>query len=311
MSGQGDLQPSPDLPDAEQQRLTIGPQLSLDGEQLGSGSRAPSGLQGPLSHVDSAVAHRPDLPSNKVCDESFDDAYVAFILHCNPAVPPDTNTTELRKAFRSPPKSDGKSFSTFTLFELIRKLESKEIKTWGDLAMRLGVEPPAMDKGQSAQKVQQYAVRLKVSYSRFQRLPMLISCSDGCMRCMLMPFSSIFLEIVTYIGLRFHLRGRQSWVDTTYLQKKILHCVRFFPKLGQNVEEKGQKTRTTMSNLLRKSRERTLQCWPKTFIQLSQPHLKLITRQHHDWHGQHLTLRWSLHFQKRLWRCTINGMAWT
>jgi hypothetical protein len=54
-------------------------------------------------------------------------------------------------------------FSTFTLFELIQKLELKEIKTWAQLAIVLGVEPPALDKGQSAQKVQQYAVRLKVS----------------------------------------------------------------------------------------------------------------------------------------------------
>jgi protein-tyrosine phosphatase len=75
-------------------------------------------------------------------------------MYCNPSVPLDTDTTELRKIFRAPPKSDGNVFSTFTLFELIQKLELKEIKTW---------EPPALDKGQSAQKVQQYAVRLKVS----------------------------------------------------------------------------------------------------------------------------------------------------
>jgi hypothetical protein len=102
------------------------------------------------------------LPSKDVSDETLDDAYVSFILYCNPSIPSDTDTEELRKAFRSPPKSDGKSFSTFTLFELIRKLELKELKTWAQLAIELGVEPPAMEKGQSAQKVQQYAVRLKV-----------------------------------------------------------------------------------------------------------------------------------------------------
>ena len=102
------------------------------------------------------------LPSYDVSDDTFDDAYVAFIFYCNPTIPLDTDTSELRKAFRSPPKSDGKNFSTFTLFELIRKLEMKEIKTWAQLAIDLGVEPPAVDKGQSAQKVQQYAVRLKV-----------------------------------------------------------------------------------------------------------------------------------------------------
>jgi len=103
------------------------------------------------------------LPSYDVADDTFDDAYVAFIFYCNPSIPLDTDTSELRRAFRSPPKSDGKNFSTFTLFELIRKLEMKEIKTWAQLAIDLGVEPPAVDKGQSAQKVQQYAVRLKVS----------------------------------------------------------------------------------------------------------------------------------------------------
>lgn len=102
------------------------------------------------------------LPSREVTDENFDDAYVGFILYCNPAVASNTDSAELRRIFRAPPKSDNKSFSTFTLFELIRKLENKEIKTWAQLAIDLGVEPPALEKGQSAQKVQQYAVRLKV-----------------------------------------------------------------------------------------------------------------------------------------------------
>jgi hypothetical protein len=49
------------------------------------------------------------------------------------------------------------------LFQLIGKLEQKEIKTWAQLALDLGVEAPSAEKGHSAQKVQQYAVRLKVS----------------------------------------------------------------------------------------------------------------------------------------------------
>jgi hypothetical protein len=106
---------------------------------------------------------RRSLPDRAVTDENFDDAYVSFILYCNPTVASNTVTAELRKIFRAPPKSDGNMFSTFTLFELIRKLERKEIKTWAQLAIVLGVERPALDKGQSAQKVQQYAVRLKVS----------------------------------------------------------------------------------------------------------------------------------------------------
>ena len=105
------------------------------------------------------------LPSIEISDNSIDNAYVNFILYCNPSISNDVDTTELRRGFRSPPKSDGKSFSPFTLFELISKLESKELKTWTQLVIELGVEPPDTSKNQSTQKVQQYAVRLKVIYS--------------------------------------------------------------------------------------------------------------------------------------------------
>src|SRR6187402_3266528 len=71
----------------------------------------------------SETIHQNDrnLPSREVTDENFDETYVSFIMYCNPSIPPDTDTTELRRIFRAPPKSDGKNFSTFTLFELIRK----------------------------------------------------------------------------------------------------------------------------------------------------------------------------------------------
>ncbi|KAK8094382.1 ARS binding protein 2 [Apiospora hydei] len=104
---------------------------------------------------------RPALPDRRVTETTIEDAYVSFILHCNPAVPLETNTGALRESFRAPPKSDGKTFSTFTLYELISQLETKELKTWAELALRLGVTPPDQDKGQSSQKIQQYAVRLK------------------------------------------------------------------------------------------------------------------------------------------------------
>jgi hypothetical protein len=111
---------------------------------------------------------RPALPNREVTAATIEDAYVDFILHCNPAVPADADSTALREAFRTPPKSGGKSFSTFTLYDLICQLERKELKTWAELALKLGVEPPDQDKGQSSQKIQQYAVRLKVSEcSRF------------------------------------------------------------------------------------------------------------------------------------------------
>ncbi|KAH8820495.1 ARS binding protein-like protein Abp2 [Xylogone sp. PMI_703] len=127
----------------------LGRKISL--EAMASVSRPEEGVQ----------TQRRSLPSRDVTDETIDDAYVTFIFYCNQTIPMDADTTELRKTFRSPPRSDGKLFNTFTLFELIRKLELKEIKTWAQLAIDLGVEPPAYDKGQSAQKVQQYAVRLK------------------------------------------------------------------------------------------------------------------------------------------------------
>ncbi|KAI1472100.1 ARS binding protein 2-domain-containing protein [Daldinia caldariorum] len=104
---------------------------------------------------------RPTLPPRSVTSDSIEDAYVSFILYCNPAVPLETDTAALREAFRTPPKSEGKSFSTFNLFELIKQLHAKELKTWAELALKLGVEPPDHDKGQSSQKIQQYAVRLK------------------------------------------------------------------------------------------------------------------------------------------------------
>lgn len=109
-----------------------------------------------------SFAVKPALPDRNVTAASIEDGYVTFILYCNPAVPQDADTTALKDAFRTPPKSGGKSFSTFTLFQLIHQLERKEIKTWADLALKLGVEPPDEDKGQSSQKRQQYAVRLKV-----------------------------------------------------------------------------------------------------------------------------------------------------
>ena len=103
------------------------------------------------------------LPSPDIDQKSIDNAYVQFIFYCNPSIPPGTDTTELRKGFRSMPKSDGNSFDTFALFELIKKLEAKEIETWSQLVIDLGVEPPDPAKNQSAQKVQQFAVRMKVS----------------------------------------------------------------------------------------------------------------------------------------------------
>ncbi|EGY15737.1 ARS-binding protein [Verticillium dahliae VdLs.17] len=104
---------------------------------------------------------RPTLPSRHVDAATFEDAFVSFIMYCNPAVPLETDTGTLREAFRALPKSGGKSFTAFNLFLLVRQLETKELKTWAELALKLGVDPPDKDKGESSQKIQQYAVRLK------------------------------------------------------------------------------------------------------------------------------------------------------
>ena len=103
------------------------------------------------------------LPLREIDDNSIDDAYVQFIMYCNPSIPANVDTSELKKGFRTPPKSDGKTFCPYTLFGLISRLEDKDIKTWTQLVIELGVEPPDAAKNQSSQKVQQYAVRLKVN----------------------------------------------------------------------------------------------------------------------------------------------------
>jgi hypothetical protein len=155
-----------------------------DETESGGENMARSGKNSGDSDSDSAASELPRtgstgtgthqkrrrLPNKEVTDANFDDAYVSFILYCNPMFPVDIDTIELRKSFRTPPKSDGKTFSTFSLFELFRKLDEKEIKTWAELAVKLGVEPPVLEKGEMAQKVQQYAVRLKVSHVYFSYL---------------------------------------------------------------------------------------------------------------------------------------------
>lgn len=123
--------------------------------RMGSSTPGPSGY---------ATSFRPTdrvLPDQDVSADTITNAFVDFILYCNPHFPLDVETSMLRSAFESPPKSDNKDFEIFRLYELIQKFDSKEIKTWGQLALDLGVEAPDVSKGQSVQKVQQYSVRLK------------------------------------------------------------------------------------------------------------------------------------------------------
>lgn len=126
----------------------------------GPGSSSVSGSAA-SAHRDRAAA-RPTLPDRNVTAVTIEDAYVRFIFYCNPALPLDLDTEQLRDAFRNPPRSGGKTFSTFVIFELVRSFYNKEIRTWTELTTRLGVEPPDPSKDESAQKIAQYGVRLKV-----------------------------------------------------------------------------------------------------------------------------------------------------
>ncbi|EPE03749.1 ars-binding protein [Ophiostoma piceae UAMH 11346] len=112
-----------------------------------------------VQHAQPTMRH--PLPNRNVDINSIEEAYVSFVLACNPAVPSGADTAALREAFQTPPRSDGRSFSIYMLYLLIRELEDRIIKTWAELALKLGVEPPDQEKGQSSQKIQQYAVRLK------------------------------------------------------------------------------------------------------------------------------------------------------
>ena len=107
---------------------------------------------------------RPALPDrHDLTPSSLEDAYIRFILHCNPAVPLSSDIESLREAFRYPPRSGGKAFEPLKVYELVRQFYDKDIKTWTELATKLGVEPPDPSKDESSQKVAQYGVRLKVS----------------------------------------------------------------------------------------------------------------------------------------------------
>ena len=159
-----------------------------------------------------SAAVRRALPDRVVTAATIDDAFVSFILYCNPGVPVYANTASLRENFQAPPKSGGKTFSTYNLYELIRKLDTKELKTWAELALKLGVDPPDPEKGESSQKIQQYAVRLKVTSAHFpspgrrygglpKALPPVrgaltvqaakLGSRGGCIRCTLMPSLTI------------------------------------------------------------------------------------------------------------------------
>ena len=127
-------------------------------------TQARSNLATPNNAMAQLAQVARSLPPRNVNESNIEDSYVQFMFYCNPSLPLSTDTSELRKGFQQMPKTDGKTFEVFVLFELIRRLEAKEIETWSQLVVDMGVEPPDTSKNQSTQKVQQYAVRLKVNY---------------------------------------------------------------------------------------------------------------------------------------------------
>jgi hypothetical protein len=69
------------------------------------------------------------LPSKDVTADTITDAYVAFILYCNPNFPLDVDTSTLRTNFQSPPKSDNKDFEvrySSTMDSSVQPCETKE-----------------------------------------------------------------------------------------------------------------------------------------------------------------------------------------
>jgi hypothetical protein len=105
---------------------------------------------------------RRTLPERDVTEATIEDAFVRFIFYCNPGLPLYPDTQSLREAFRNPPRSGGRIFSPYRVYELVKEFYQKDIKTWTELTIKLGVEPPDPSKDESTQKVAQYGVRLKV-----------------------------------------------------------------------------------------------------------------------------------------------------
>ena len=147
------------------------------------------------SHAAAASRPQPHLPDRAVTSDTIEDAYVSFIFYCNPAVPLESADTEsLREAFRNPPRSGGKSFDPFVIYQLVQRFYDKEIKTWTELTIKLGVEPPDPSKDESAQKIAQYGVRLKVcklSVTKHDTRKTDLFHRNGCIPCTSSPSLNI------------------------------------------------------------------------------------------------------------------------
>ncbi|EEB08083.2 ARS binding protein Abp2 [Schizosaccharomyces japonicus yFS275] len=96
-------------------------------------------------------------PRQGLTADNLTERYCHFCLCCNPWYT-GTDTQELANAFNSIPKADGNVFDPWLLFLLVRQFHHGIINSWASLVALMGVE---RKEEQSAQKIQQYAVRLK------------------------------------------------------------------------------------------------------------------------------------------------------
>ena len=55
-------------------------------------------------HPNHSASTERKLPMREIDDHSIDDAYVQFIMYCNPSIPANVDASELKKGFRAPPK---------------------------------------------------------------------------------------------------------------------------------------------------------------------------------------------------------------
>ncbi|CAG8485396.1 22895_t:CDS:2 [Dentiscutata erythropus] len=153
---------APNLPDSSVDKKDSTPVSSANVSNPTASATPARSLQPiiPASGSSSLQANFPrrGLPQKDVTRANIADRYLEFILYCNPSAPSDLDVSSLLRSFNSVPKSDGKTFDTWVLFQLVSKHHSGEIKTWTKLAQQLGVE---RTNESSPQKIQQYAVRLK------------------------------------------------------------------------------------------------------------------------------------------------------
>ncbi|CAG8739428.1 8763_t:CDS:2 [Gigaspora margarita] len=153
---------TPNLPDSSVDKKDSTPVSSANVSNPAASTTPARSLQPiiPASGSSSLQANFPrrGLPQKDVNHENIAQRYLEFILYCNPSAPSDLDVSSLLRSFNSVPKSDGKTFDTWVLFQLVSKHHSGEIKTWTKLAQQLGVE---RTNESSPQKIQQYAVRLK------------------------------------------------------------------------------------------------------------------------------------------------------